>query len=42
MEYSNKELNEIREAGYNHGYDVGYKEQTKEQSFRKNNKEIER
>ena len=26
MEYSNKELNEIREAGYNHGYDVGYNE----------------
>ena len=24
MEYSNKELNEIREAGYNHGYSVGY------------------
>lgn len=26
MEYNNKELNEIREAGYNHGYDVGYNE----------------
>lgn len=26
MEYSNKELNEIREAGYNHGYSVGYNE----------------
>lgn len=28
MEYSNKELNEIREAGYNHGYSVGYNEGT--------------
>lgn len=28
MEYSNKELNEIREAGYNHGYSVGYNEST--------------
>lgn len=26
MEYNNKELNETREAGYNHGYDVGYNE----------------
>ena len=26
MEYSNKELNEIRKVGYNHGYDVGYNE----------------
>lgn len=26
MEYSNKELNEIRETGYNHGYSVGYNE----------------
>ena len=28
MEYSNKELNEIRETGYNHGYSVGYNEST--------------